>query len=393
MVTYVIVWIQKKSVDCFGWLSRDNKEDTACDGSLRDNVFVCLFLYPCQVYCELNLQREAGLYYSNKLPRMRRALVRAWCMSPPPPLPSLPQTLSRSSSSHFSSSLIMFFWADKCVLPAKPVAISRRATQPLGATSDRADIDGGWMSASGGGGSTSKRWPVLVPSVIHHTYPPSAAGWLRGMAKIKKVDVTRQWEWRSSPAKLSILVGGSSSAQITLNFLIGMQSLNLRLWHCKLLLLAQNLFHLTIFFFFHLLLFPVQLLCIKVFTFWNGLFNSFCFQTWTVARIKPKACLFKVKVTKTMQIKSLITIGWDLGCSFSCCKRQHVFIYYYFTFSCPNKVNIEVPRTSLLLPAISFECFNIHVAVGENKLGWKTPRYLLSLSQLFMSSGCLKWKC
>lgn len=131
------------------------------------------------------------------------------------PSPALPPR----TSPPLSSCAIMFFWADKCVLPAKPVAISRRATQPLGATSDRADIDGGWMSASGGGGSTSKRWPVLVPSVIHHTYPPSAAGWLGGMAKIKKVDVTRQWEWRSSPAKLSILVGGSSSAQITLNFL------------------------------------------------------------------------------------------------------------------------------------------------------------------------------
>lgn len=53
------------------------KETQVCFGSLRDNVLVHLFLYPCQVYCELNLQREAGLYYSNKLPRMRRALVRA----------------------------------------------------------------------------------------------------------------------------------------------------------------------------------------------------------------------------------------------------------------------------------------------------------------------------
>lgn len=86
--------------------------------------------------------------------------------SSPPPSPSLPPSLPPPS---LSSSAIMFFWADKCVLPAKPVAISRRATQPLGATSDRADIDGGWMTASGGGGSAGKRWPVLVPSVIHHT--------------------------------------------------------------------------------------------------------------------------------------------------------------------------------------------------------------------------------
>lgn len=84
------------------------------------------------------------------------------------PLPSLPPSLS--------SSAIMFFWADKCVLPAKPVAISRRATQPLGATSDRPDIGAGWMMASGGAVEARvKDEPDQVPSVIHHTSPPRAA--------------------------------------------------------------------------------------------------------------------------------------------------------------------------------------------------------------------------
>lgn len=65
--------------------------------------FVASLCIPDSFYCGLNLQREAGLYYFNKLSCMRRAAVRVGCTFPPPFLPHPPPLVFPPAFSLFSS--------------------------------------------------------------------------------------------------------------------------------------------------------------------------------------------------------------------------------------------------------------------------------------------------